>query len=64
MNRFTIDMWYYIVRLLPKRAVYFSYIYVLSHSTTGKYENEDTDEFNITAINALERWYNDYEDEL
>jgi len=62
MNKFVIDMWYYIVRLLPKRALYFSYLHILAHSTTGKYGNTNTAE--IPAIEALKRWSDDYKDKL
>jgi|LWDU01.1.fsa_nt_gi hypothetical protein len=57
MKRFEIDMWVHIIRYLPKKALYFSFIHVLSHSTTGKYSNTDVDE--ITAIEAIKRFSED-----
>jgi len=57
MNKSAIDMWFYIVRLLPRHVLYFSYLHILAHSTTGKYKDTNTTE--ITAMGALKRWSDD-----
>ena len=32
-----INFWYWVVRWLPKKLIYFCFMHVIVHSTTGKY---------------------------
>jgi hypothetical protein len=57
MKRFEIDMWVHIISCLPKKALYFSFMNVLAHATTGKYSNTNVDE--LTAIEAIKRFSED-----
>lgn len=45
------------VRLLPKKLVYFCANEVLAYSTSGKYGTTEVPK--ITAMECLERYYND-----
>ena len=57
MSKREIDFWNYIVRRLPKRLVYFSFIHVIAHSTNGKYGNTIVPE--LTAMDAIDRYEGD-----
>lgn len=44
----------HIVWNLPRSIVYWSFIRVMSHATTGKFSN--TDVMSLTALEVMKRW--------
>lgn len=44
---------------LPKKVAYWAAIRVIAHGTQGVYRNQVVPE--LTAMEAIERWYKDYE---
>jgi len=52
-----VNFWYWLVNMLPKRLVYFSFMHVIAHATTGKHGNTIVPE--LTAMEAIERYAKD-----
>ena len=57
MNIKEVNFWYWVVKLLPVKLVYFSFMHVMAHSTTGKYENTIVPD--LTWIDAVDRYSKD-----
>jgi hypothetical protein len=52
-----VKFWYWLVGLLPKRLVYFCFMSVMAHSTTGKYGDTIVPE--LTGMDAADRYGKD-----
>ena len=57
MNTREVNFWYWLVRLLPAKLVYFSAMWVTAHSTTGKYGNTIVPE--LSAMDAASHYHDD-----
>ena len=57
MNVKKINFWYWLVRRLPKKLVYFSFMHVMVYSTTGKYGNTIVPD--LTGMDAIKRYGDD-----
>jgi hypothetical protein len=53
-----VNFWYWLVDRLPHKLVYFCFMKVMSHATTGKYSSTITTD--ITGMEAIERYDNDH----
>ena len=53
----TVKLWYWLVERLPKTLVYFCFMHVMAHSTTGKYGNTVAPE--LTGMDAIKRYGDD-----
>ncbi len=51
------NFWFWLVRRLPKRVIYFCFMHVMAHSTTGKYGNTIAPE--LTGMDAVKRYGED-----
>ena len=51
------NFWYRLVRLLPKKLVYFCFIHVTAYATTGKYSNTVVPE--LSCMDAIKRYTDD-----
>lgn len=51
------NFWFWLVRKLPKRLIYFCFMHVMAHSTTGQYGNTITPE--LTGMDAIDRYGKD-----
>ena len=51
------NFWYWLVRRLPKKLIYFCFMHVFAKSTTGKYSN--TEVTKLTAMDAITRYSKD-----
>ena len=49
--------WYWLVACLPKTVVYFCFMHVMVHSTTGKHEKTVVPE--LTGMDAIKRYGDD-----
>ena len=49
--------WYWLVGLLPAKVVYFSFMRVMVHSTTGKYGDTIVPE--LSGMDAIKRFGDD-----
>ena len=59
MKLWKINMYYWIVRnLIPKRLIYFCYMHVAAHATTGKYG--DTEVPALSMMDAINRYGKDF----
>ena len=58
MRPLEVDIWYTIVRFLPKKLIYFCGMAVIVHATTGKYDK--TNVVNIRAMTAIKRYGEDF----
>ena len=52
-----INFWYWVVRLLPVKLVYFCFMHVMAHATTGKYGNTVVPE--LSGMVAVKRYADD-----
>jgi len=52
-----VNFWYFVVRLLPKKLIYFCTAWLIGQVTTGKYSR--TEVLRITALEALRRYGDD-----
>lgn len=52
------NFWFWLVRRLPKRIVYFCFMHVMAHSTTGKYGDTIVPE--LTGMDAAKRYGDDF----
>ncbi|KFZ27725.1 MAG: hypothetical protein KQ78_00035 [Candidatus Izimaplasma bacterium HR2] len=52
-----IDFWYWVVKLLPVKLVYFCFMHVMAHSTTGKYSTTVVP--NLSGMDAVKRYGDD-----
>ena len=52
-----VNFWYWLVSILPKSLVYFSFMHVMAHATTGKYGNTIVPE--LTGMDAIDRYGED-----
>lgn len=57
MTKRETDFWYMIVRMLPKKLVYFCFMHVMTHSTTGKYSDTVVPE--LSGVDAAKRYAKD-----
>lgn len=49
-----VNFWYWVVKHLPVKLVYFSFLHVMAHSTTGKYSTTIVHE--LSGMNAVWRY--------
>ena len=54
MNVKEVSFWYWLVRRLPKKLVYFCFMHVLAYNTSGKYGTTVISE--LTAMDAIDRY--------
>ena len=54
-----VNFWYWLSDKLPKKLVYFSFLQVMAHSTTGQYGNTVVPE--LSGLDAIERYNNDFD---
>ncbi len=60
MKKVEIKILFYIVRnFVPKKLMYFVYLQIISHVTTGKYS--DTDVTKLSCMDAIKRFSDDFE---
>ena len=52
-----VNFWYWIVRLMPVKLVYFCFMYVMGYATTGKYSGTVVPE--LTGMDAVKRYGDD-----
>ncbi len=57
MKRLELDFWYWAVKLLPTKLIYFCFMHVVVHSTTRKYSSTVVPE--LTWMDAIARYGND-----
>ncbi len=58
MNVKEVNFWYWLVRQLPKKLVYFCFMHVTAHATTGEYETTVVPD--ITCMDAVKRYTDDH----
>lgn len=58
MGNKEIKFWYWFVRKLPKKILYFCSMQVILHSTSGKYSGTIVPE--LTGMEAVKRFGNDF----
>jgi hypothetical protein len=58
MTVIKVKIWYWVVRHLPHKLLYFCYMWVVSYATTGKYSSTVVTE--LTVMDAINRYSNDY----
>lgn len=49
--------WYWVVAKLPQKLIYFAFMHVMAHSTTGKYSHTIVPE--LTGMDAIKRYGHD-----
>ena len=49
-----VNFWYWVVSRLPKKMVYFCFMHVMAHATTGKYSSTVVPE--LTGMDAIDRY--------
>lgn len=59
MKNKEINFWYWLVSKLPVKLVYFSFMHVMAHSTTGKYGDTIVPE--LGGMDAVDRFERDKE---
>jgi len=52
-----VNFWYFLVKLIPKKVVYFCFMHVMVYSTTGKYSSTIVPE--LSGMDAIKRYGND-----
>ena len=52
-----VDFWYWVVSKLPKKVIYFSFLHVMVHASTGKYSDTIVPE--LTGMDAIKRYAKD-----
>ena len=57
MSVTTTKLWYWLVNRLPKTLVYFCFMRVMVHSTTGKYDTTIVPE--LSGMDAIKRYGDD-----
>ncbi len=58
MKLLEVNLWYWLVDRLPKKLIYFCFMKVMVHATTGKYGNTEVP--NITGMEAIKRYGETY----
>lgn len=53
-----VKLWYWVVRHLPKRLLYFSFMHVMAHATTGEYGS--TEAPSLSGMDAIKRFGDDF----
>lgn len=51
------NFWYWLVKFLPVKLVYFCFMHVMAYSTAGKYGNTVIPE--LTGMDAIKRYGDD-----
>ena len=54
-----VNAWYWFVRLLPKKLLYFCFMKVMAHATTGEYGDTVVPE--LTGMDAIKRYADDFD---
>ena len=57
MGNKEVKFWYWLVAKLPKKVIYFCFMYVMAYATTGKYGNTIVPE--LSGMDAIKRFRND-----
>lgn len=57
MNIKEVNFWYWLVDLLPAKLLYFCFMKVMCHATTGKYGNTNVPE--LEGMEAVKRYSDD-----
>jgi len=52
-----INFWYWLVKKLPAKLIYYCFIHVMAYSTTGKYGNTIVPE--LSGMEAVKRFGDD-----
>ena len=58
MNLREVNLWFWLADRLPKKLIYFSFMKVMAHATTGKYESTNATE--ITGMEVIGRYDKDH----
>lgn len=58
MENKEVKIWYWLVDRLPRKLVYFCFMKVMAHSTTGKYGTTIVPE--LTGMDAIKRFSDDF----
>ena len=57
MRNKEINFWYWLVKRLPTKLIYFSFMHVMAYSTTGKYGTTNVPE--LSGMDAIGRYGDD-----
>lgn len=57
MKRNKVNFYHWLINKLPKKIIYFCFIHVMVHGTTGKYASTKVPE--LTGMDALKRYVDD-----
>ena len=57
MNVKETNFWFWLVKLLPNKLVYFCFMHVMAYSTTGKYSSTIVPE--LSGMDAIKRYGDD-----
>ena len=57
MNKTEMNFWYWLVSKLPVKVVYFCFMHVMAHATTGKYGSTIVPE--LSGMDAAKRYGDD-----
>lgn len=52
-----VNFWYWLVRHLPVKLIYFCFMHIMVYSTTGKYGDTIVPE--LSGMDAVDRYSND-----
>ncbi len=53
-----VNFWFKLVRILPKKLVYFCFVHVMAQTTSGKYSGTIVPE--LAGMDAMKRFANDH----
>ena len=57
MKVYKLNFWYWLVKKLPKKIIYFCFMHVMAYATTGKYSSTIVPE--LTGMDAIKRYGDD-----
>ena len=57
MKVYELNFWYWLVKKLPKKIIYFCFMHVMAYATTGKYSSTIVPE--LTGMDAIKRYGDD-----
>ena len=58
MNNREVNFWFWLVRRLPNKLLYFAFMQVMAYATTGKYGTTIVPE--LTGMDAAKRFMDDH----
>ena len=57
MRIYELKFWYWLVRKLPKKIIYFCFMHVMAYATSGEYSKTVVPD--LTCIEAIKRYSNE-----